>query len=79
MVDLARRRLHRWRLAGRIHSDWADEWDRVLAMPLSRVRRVIAADSPRGRELRQTSPFAGALTEHERRLLHHKVEERASA
>lgn len=77
LVDEARRRLRRWRENGRIHPRWAEEWERILAMPLSRIAKAISADTQRARELRQTSPFAGALTEQERRLLLRAVEEGA--
>lgn len=79
IVDDARRRLARWRQDDRIHPRWAEEWERILAMPLPRIARAISADTVRGRELRQTSPFAGALTEQERRRLVEAVEQRASA
>jgi excisionase family DNA binding protein len=79
LVEEAARRLRRWREDGRIHARWADEWERILALPLPRIAKAISADTKRARELRQTSPFAGALTEQERRRLHRAVEERASA
>jgi hypothetical protein len=78
VVDEARRRLRRWRQDGRIHERWADEWERILTMPLPRIARAISANTPRARELRQTSPFAGVLTEQERRRLRQAVEERAA-
>lgn len=78
-VAKARRLLRKWRASGRMHPHWADEWERVLRMPLPRIRKAIAADSVRARELRQTSPFAGLLTEHERRRLRDAVEDRARA
>lgn len=78
-VERARRRLSRWRAEGRIHPQWAGEWERVLAEPLPRIVRAISADTPRARELRQSSPFTGELNEHERRRLVEAVEQRASA
>jgi excisionase family DNA binding protein len=77
IVDEARRRLRRWRESGRVHTRWADEWERILALPEPRIARAISADTPSGRELRQTSPFAGLLTEQERRGLVKAIEERA--
>lgn len=76
LVDEARRRLRRWRKEGRVADNWADEWEKQLAMPLPRLRRAISADTPRARELRQTSPFAGLLNEQERRRLLRAVETR---
>jgi excisionase family DNA binding protein len=77
LVEDASRRLRRWRAESRIDPRWGDEWERILASPLSFMARAIGADSPRARELRQTSPFAGALTEQERRALTRAVEERS--
>jgi len=51
----------------------------VLALPLPRIAKTISADTKRARELRQTSPFAGVLTEQERRRLLRAVEERVLA
>lgn len=79
LADEARKRFHRWREEGRIHPQWADEWDRILAMPLSRMAKAISADTKHARQLRQTSPFAGVLSEQERRRLLQAVEERALA
>ncbi|MBA2462582.1 MAG: hypothetical protein H0V45_12580 [Actinobacteria bacterium] len=79
LAEQARRRLARWRATGRIHPRWAEEWEHVLGLPLPRIAKAISADTPRACELRQTSPFAGALNEHERRLLVEAVERRASA
>jgi len=69
MVDAARRRLERWRAAGRIHPVWADEWTKLLTEPLDRIRAIIGEDSPHAADLRQSSPFAGALSNHERRQI----------
>jgi len=77
IIENAQRRLRRLRREGRIDSRWADEWDRILSMPLPEVAKAISSDTARARELRQTSPFAGALTEQERRRLVQAVEARA--
>jgi excisionase family DNA binding protein len=77
MVNDARHRLNRWRKSGRVHPRWADEWERVLALPRSRIAKSIGADTPAARQLRQSSPFAGSLTEQERTRLVQAVENRA--
>lgn len=79
LVDEARRRLKRWRTGRHVDPRWIDEWERVLEMPLERIKRAIGANTTKARELRQTSPFAGVLSEHERRRLSQAVEERAMA
>jgi excisionase family DNA binding protein len=46
---------------------WLDEWERLLDGPVDRILAALTDRSLRGRELRQNSPFAGALTEEQRR------------
>lgn len=69
VVEEARARLRRWERADRIDPRWAREWHAVLGGSLNQIAQVIASDGGRARALRQTSPFAGMLTEHERRRL----------
>jgi excisionase family DNA binding protein len=45
-----------------------DEWERLLNGPVDRLLAALTDRSLRGRELRQNSPFAGALTEQERQM-----------
>lgn len=42
------------------------EWERILRGPLSGVLDALTTRSPRARELRQNTPFAGVLSEDER-------------
>lgn len=77
VVADARRRLRRWRAEKRIHDHWADAWQNALELPLPQLAKLIASDTERTRELRQTSPFAGALTEQERRRSMRAAEKRA--
>lgn len=79
MLETARQRLAAQRARGQIHPTWADRWERVLGEPLNKVAAVISADKPSARQLRQTSPFAGMLTEQERRRLVRAVEQRGNA
>jgi hypothetical protein len=67
LIADARARLARWRQEQRIHPTYADQWDEVLRLPVAEVARLLVADDARGRDLRQSSPFAGALSEPERR------------
>lgn len=69
MVDQARRRLRRWQDEERIDPRYAEAWQEVLALPIEGIRKAITADDERGRDLRQNSPFAGALSELERRRI----------
>ncbi len=63
----ARYVLYRWREQGRIDPLYAERWDRILSMPLKDIRETITAVGMDADDLRQNSPFAGALTEPERR------------
>jgi hypothetical protein len=69
MVDEARRKLARWRREGKLDSRHADAWEAVFAMPMAEIRKAIASDDARGRDLRQNSPLAGLLSEPERRKI----------
>jgi hypothetical protein len=69
MIDEARHVLLRWRAEGRIDERYADRWEHVLDQPLNEIRRLITDESSEGDDLRQNSPFAGALSEPERRRI----------
>ena len=45
---------------------WLDEWERLLLGPTHRLLTTLVSPSPKSRELRQNSPFAGILTDEER-------------
>jgi excisionase family DNA binding protein len=45
---------------------WLSEWQALLNGPVIDVLDALTSRSPRARELRQNSPFAGVLTEDER-------------
>lgn len=73
IVDDARHRLWQWREEGRIDPRYAEQWEEVLRRPVSDVRRIIGEDSQAGRDLRQSSPFAGMLSEAERHRILQEV------
>ncbi len=67
--EKARRNLARLQ---RVHargtsSRWLSEWRKLLDGPVEGVLEALTSRTPRARELRQNSPFAGVLTEAERR------------
>lgn len=66
LVADARQRLARWREQGRIHPNYAAAWERLLGQPLPVIAAAVTADDQASRDLRQNSPFAGALTAAER-------------
>ena len=69
MVAEARHVLFRWREEGRIDQFYAERWEELLAVPLPAIRRAITALGSDADDLRQNSPFAGALSEPERRQI----------
>lgn len=69
MVDEALHRVWKWRDEGKLDQRYAGEWEEILGRPLSEIRSVLASDDARGRDLRQNSPFAGMLSEPERRRI----------
>lgn len=73
MVDEARHLVSKWRDQGKLDPRYADQWEEVLRRPVAEIRRVIAADTPAARDLRQNSPFAGMLSEPERRKILREV------
>ncbi len=46
---------------------WLSQWRELLAGPVESILEALTSRSPRSRELRQNTPFAGVLSEHERR------------
>lgn len=67
-LDVARRNLARLRA---VHTRgqgarWLAEWETILHGPFDQVLETLTSRTPRARELRQNSPFAGVLTETER-------------
>jgi hypothetical protein len=60
-------RLRRWRQDGRIHPRYAEAWEALLTGPRMRLRAAMTADDDEAAALRQSSPFAGTLSEPERR------------
>ena len=65
--SLARRNLARMRKSSRGQTQrWLDEWDRLLKGNLDNLLAMLTSRSPKGREMRQNSPFAGLLDDTER-------------
>jgi excisionase family DNA binding protein len=73
MVDEALHRIWQWRSEGRIDPRYAQSWEDVLRRPLPEIRKVMGENSVRGIDLRQNSPFAGMLSEAERRKILHEI------
>jgi hypothetical protein len=69
MIDEALHRVWKWRAEGKLNPRYADEWEGILRRPVADVRQAITSESARARDLRQSSPFAGMLSEPERRRI----------
>ncbi len=70
LLDKARENLRRWQEAGAGASPALAEWAQILAAPAGQVVALLAERSERATRLRQSSPFAGILTEEERRAVY---------
>jgi len=69
MADEALHTVWKWRDQGRMDERYARQWERVLRKPVSDIKQMISADTPRARDLRQNSPFAGMLRPAERKKI----------
>lgn len=69
LIAEARARIDRLAGEGHLHPHYARCWREILALPSERVVEAITADDQDARDLRQNSPFAGVLNEHERRRI----------
>lgn len=69
MIGDARERLERLIEEGHLHPLYAERWREILALPTGRVAEEISADTEEASDLRQNTPFAGVLNEHERRRI----------
>jgi len=65
--------LFRWRRQGRIDPGYADRWAEMLERPVAEIRRALREQSQDADDLRQNSPFAGMLSEPERRRILREV------
>ncbi len=63
----ARRNLSTIRAAHLAPVPWLDVWEQVIDAGAEAVVRALVADTAESAELRQNSPFAGVLTDAERR------------
>jgi hypothetical protein len=61
LVEMARERVRSWLETGFVSRRWAEAWREVLGGTLEDVIAAITDTSRRGRDLRQSTPFAGAV------------------
>lgn len=77
LVTDAKRRLRRWHADRLIDPRLQESWATLLDQPLEEIRRTIKSDDQAAADLRQSSPFAGSLSEPERRRIVEIVREAA--
>jgi hypothetical protein len=69
-VSKAQARVNKWvRDNGPVPRTWAKQWRTLLERPLAEIKQALTTDSEQMRELRQNTPFAGALSEADRMRL----------
>jgi len=67
LLQIARRNVERWSLRRNDERPaWLDECSELLKQPWERIAALITEPSESGARLRQSSPFAGILTNQER-------------
>jgi hypothetical protein len=66
VLENARRRVQRWQADGSVPRRWASRWAELLQGSAEEVARAITDTGQEARDLRQTTPFAGALDARER-------------
>lgn len=68
LLIIARKNLRRMRETPRasIAEGWLDRWEGILEFPAAELEQEMLMDTQEGRDMRQMSPFAGALDQSER-------------
>jgi hypothetical protein len=69
LIEDARERIEGLALEGQIHPHYAECWRELLSRPVAQIAAAIAADDQDAIDLRQNSPFAGVISEQERRRI----------
>jgi hypothetical protein len=77
LLARARARVALWLDATPTPPHHAREWAGILAQPISDIALLLEDDGERARELRQSTPFAGALDPRERWRLWREVADQA--
>jgi hypothetical protein len=67
LLAIAHRNVERWRIRWKdAPPAWLEEWQEVLKQPWQHIAALITEPSENGARVRQSSPFAGILTNKER-------------
>ena len=71
LLQVAHENLRRWsRVRGGALPQCRVEWQELLKRPWSQIRRILIDESDEGQRLRSAHPFAGLVSEQERRRIH---------
>jgi len=70
LLDKARENVRRWQESDGSPKLALAEWEQILGGPVNQVAQFVTERSERATRLRQSSPFAGILTEAERQAIY---------
>ena len=70
LLDKARDNLRRWQQMGGSPKLALAEWEQILSGQTDQIAQFLTERSERATRLRRSSPFAGVLTETERRTIY---------
>ncbi|HEX5327518.1 MAG TPA: hypothetical protein VFW75_12675 [Acetobacteraceae bacterium] len=70
LLDKARDNVRRWQTIGGSPSLAMAEWEQILSGSVGQIANFLVERSEKATRLRQSSPFAGILTEAERQAIH---------
>jgi hypothetical protein len=78
LLDKARENVRRWQASDGSPKPALAEWEQILDGTVNEVAEFLAERSERATRLRQSSPFAGLLTEAERGTIYESYSTRTS-
>ena len=71
LFQVAHENLQRWRrIRGGTLPRCSEEWEKLLERPWTEIRNILLDESDEGQRLRSSHPFAGLVSENERRRIH---------
>ena len=70
LLGLARANVARWKAANAAPSFALSEWEQILGQPIVEITALLVDRSEHATRLRQSSPFAGILTDAERKAIY---------
>lgn len=79
ILERARKRVETWLSSGTYVPFYARKWAEILAGDISSIAAFLTDRSELAVELRQSTPFAGAITPQERWKIWREVRDQASA